>query len=87
MNVFPIPDSLAEAYHGAGWALGAVLGGQLVALRYVADLGVSVEPGAAGVQAVRAWIESPGAAPVVRELQALGRVTIGMCSGWQFVEQ
>ena len=37
MKVRPIPEALASQYHGAGYALAAIAGGQPVALRYVED--------------------------------------------------
>lgn len=91
MKTYPIPDNLAGQYHGAGYALAAVTGGQLVALRYVADLApdlddVLTEGGAPARQAVQRWIGSDAAGPAARELQALGEVSVGMCSAWEFVE-
>lgn len=91
MNVYPIPDTLASAYQGAGYALAAVAGGQLVALRYIADLAPQLddtlaEGGRPARDAVQDWIGSDDAAPTVRELQALGAVSVGMCSAWEFVE-
>lgn len=91
MKVRPIPEALASQYHGAGYALAAIAGGQLVALRYVEDaapeLGdVLAEGGSAARRAVQAWIVSDAAGPTVRELQALGDVSVGMCSAWEFCE-
>ena len=91
MNVFPVPDQLAGAYHGAGYALAASVGGALVALRYVADVAPELEDalvdgGAAALAAVQRWMASDAAGPAVRELQALGDVHVGMCSSWEFVE-
>lgn len=89
---FKIPDALADAYRGAGWALAALAGGQPVALRYVADVAPDLDEAlAAGGEtarhAVQRWMLSPAAGPVVRELQALGEISVGMCSAWEFVEQ
>lgn len=89
MNV--LPEALASHYHGAGYALAAVTGTQVVALRYIEDLApelgdVLAEGGHAARQAVTRWIASDAAAPVVREMQAMGNVSIGMCSAWEFVE-
>ena len=91
MNVYKIPDTLSSAYRGAGYALAAIAGGQLVTLRYVEDaapeLGdVLAEGGSAARRAVQAWIASDAAGPTVRELQALGDVSVGMCSAWEFCE-
>lgn len=92
MSVYPVPDNLATQYHGSGWALAAVTGGALVALRYVADVAPATvadavtEGGPHAAFFVRTWLASAEAAPIVRELQALGQVSVGMCSCWEFVE-
>lgn len=90
MTVYPIPETLAAQYHGAGYALAAITGGQVTALRYVADVaGPPLEDVASGPHAaffVRQWLGTAEAAPVVRELQVLGDVHVGMCSSWEFVE-
>ena len=91
MNVYKIPDTLSSAYHGAGYALAAIAGGRPVALRYVEDLApdlgdVLAEGGSAARRAVQNWVASDAAGPTVRELQALGDVSVGMCSSWEFVE-
>jgi hypothetical protein len=91
MTAYPIPAPLASTYHGAGYALAAIMGSQLVALRYLADVApeladVLAEGGRIARQAATAWIASDAAGPTVRELQALGHVSVGMCSAWEFVE-
>lgn len=89
---YPVNDAVASQYKGAGFALVAVTGGQIVAIRYVRDVApakVSDAVDGGGAHApffVRQWIESSEAGPVVRELQALGDVLVGMCSSWVFVE-
>lgn len=91
MKTYPIPETLASQYHGAGYALAATAGGQLVALRYLTDVAPELdEPIAEGGQPARAavqrWIKSDAAGPTVRELQAFGDVHVGMCSAWEFCE-
>lgn len=92
MNVYPIPQTLASAYRGAGYALAAIAGGKVVALRYIAGHADDAtqdalsEGEAHARRAALAWIASDAAGPVVRELQALGHVSAGMCSSWEFVE-
>ncbi len=91
MNVYPIPHPLASQYHGAGYALAASVGGQLVALRYLADVAPELEDaladgGSAARDAAVCWLASDAPGPIVRELQALGKVHAGMCSAWEFVE-
>lgn len=83
MNVIPITDDLADSYHGAGYALAAVTGGRIMKLVYIEDVAPQLE---LSHESVTEWILSPEAAPVVRELQALGLVSVGMCSGWEFTE-
>jgi hypothetical protein len=92
MHILKISDSLAGAYHGSGWALGSVANGELVALRYVDDLApfsVAFQLGDGnGAHAdffIKVWLDTAEAAPVVRGLQALGDVVVGMCSCWEFV--
>lgn len=95
MNTHAIPESLSHQYHGAGWVLAAITGGQLVAMRYVSDLAPEldddliddlIEGGSIARAAVQRWIASDSAGPAVRELQALGEVAVGMCSCGEFVE-
>lgn len=91
MKVFKISPALSSAYRGAGYALAAVVSGELVALRYVADLAPELdealcEGGGVARSAVGEWVASDAAGPAVRELQALGAVSVGMCSAWEFVE-
>ncbi|WP_265286901.1 hypothetical protein [Verminephrobacter eiseniae] len=87
MNVFKVPQSLADKYHGAGYGLAATVAGQLVDIVYLADMlpdfGGEDGPTRADAQAA---IDEPALAPTVRHLQALGSVHMGMLSGWAFVE-
>lgn len=89
MRVFKISESLAHKYHGAGWALAAITGGQVIDLIYLRDifgpLGIDVDDFGRGRLA--AVIDHPALGPSVRHLQALGEVSVGMCSCWEFVEQ
>lgn len=94
MNIYKIPEALAPQYHGSGWALAAVAGGQLVKLVYLADVSPVFEqmmqkPGADnhGAFFARQALSLPDVGPTIRELQALGGVSVGMLSGWEFVEQ
>jgi hypothetical protein len=91
MQKYSIPESLDSKYHGSGWALGSVVGGQLVDMRYVRDVASQavadqLEEGASHAQFfLSLWISTQEAAPVVRELQALGDVVVGMISCREFV--
>lgn len=83
MNVFKVPDSLADKYHGAGYGLAATAAGQLVDIVYLEDVLPEFD-GTRGA-AMRA-INGARLAPIVRQLQALGQVHAGMLSSWEFVE-
>lgn len=83
MNIFPIPHTLDEKYKGAGYALAAVTGGQVVDLVYIADALPDYDPDQRG--ALQAALNDDRLGPTVRRLQALGQVSVGMCSAWEFV--
>ena len=84
MQVFKIGDALAEKYRGAGHALAAVTGGQVVDLRYLRDSLPDYDDGE-GVARLANALNDDRLGPTVRELQALGEVFVGMCSCWEFV--
>ena len=91
-NIYKVPEALAPQYHG--WALVAVAGGQLVKLAYLADVSPAFDqmmqqPGADkhGAFFARQALSLPDVGPTIRELQVLGKVSVGMLSGWEFVEQ
>lgn len=88
MNIFKIPDALADKYHGAGHALAATVNGQVVGLVYLRDalpeLDQEDDIVDSGFDA--ALLADPRLGPTVRQLQALGDVHFGMCSCWTFVE-
>lgn len=84
MNVYPIPEALEAKYKGAGHALAAVTGGQLVDLVYLEDALPDYNPEGRG--ALREAVQDDRLAPTVRKLQSLGSVVAGMCSSWEFVE-
>jgi len=79
MNVFKVPDSLADKYHGAGHALAATVAGQLVDIVYLDDVLPDYDGSPTGLTDARL-------APTVRQLQALGQVHAGMLGGWEFTE-
>lgn len=88
MTVFKFPQTgpLADKYRGAGYALAATVGGQLVDVVYLADavpaFGEIDEP---TLEDAMKALDSYKLAPTVRKLQALGEVHAGMCSCWEFV--
>lgn len=82
-NVFKIPDSLADKYHGCGIALASATGGQLINLVYLSD----ALPDFSGEQEdIPAALNDARLGPTVRLLQSSGEVFVGMCSCWEFVE-
>jgi hypothetical protein len=85
MNTYPVPEGLAPQYHGAGHALAAITGGALVRILYLHDI-LPEYDGAMGLAALRKAIDLPTLAPVVREFQALGEVSAGILSCWEFIE-
>jgi hypothetical protein len=92
-TVHKIPESLSDQYSGSGWALASISNGQVVSLKYVADVApqkiVDQIEDASDHAAffIRCWVTTAEAGQVIRELQALGDVKIGMCSCWEFIEQ
>ena len=80
MNVFPVPESLATKYHGAGHALAAVSRGELVDFVYLDDIFPDYDGDA------RRAVSDPRIQQDVRALQEQGSVHIGMLSCMEFVE-
>lgn len=91
MQVFKIAGvpGLEAKYQGSGYAIGAVVGGQLVDFKYLRDAlpdfeGDHTEDGD-GHELAMAAMSDPRIGPAVRQIQALGDVVAGMCSGYEFV--
>lgn len=82
MTIYSIPQTLAHQYHGAGYALAAITGGQVVALVYLADALPDFDPDTPG--ALPRALDDPKLGPTVRQLSALGQLSVGMCSCWEF---
>ena len=85
MNVFKIPDAIADKYQGAGYALAASANGEIVALKYIRDI-FPQTPEMLDYNGVAHLLGDARIAPTVREFSALGDVHVGMCSAWEFVE-
>ena len=85
MLVFKVPDALADKYKGAGYALAASANGALVALKYLHDIFPDA-PDWLDEYGVAQLLNDQRIAPTVREFSALGKVHVGMCSAWEFVE-
>lgn len=92
MKTYPVPDTLALKYQGAGLVLAAVSGAHLLDLRYLRDLDAQLAEtldqadGLHDAFLARQWLSTAAAGQHVRELQALGSVIVGMASGWEVCE-
>lgn len=84
MNTWPVPDSLHDKYHGSGYALAAVSGGSLVSFVYLKDVLPDFDPEAP--HAAFMAVNDDMIGPTVRELSALGAVSFGMLSAYEFTE-
>lgn len=84
MQVFKIPDTLAEKYRGAGHALAASVNDQLVDLVYLRDALTDFDLEDPELLLIN-LIEDPRLGPTVRYLSSLGQVHVGMCSCWEFI--
>ena len=85
MKTWPIPDNIADQYHGAGIALAAVTGGRVMKTGYIRDV-IDEFDDEAGRDALRETVLDARLGPALREMQALGAISIGMCSCWEFSE-
>lgn len=88
-GVYKIEESLSDKYHGAGYALAAICKDKVIDIRYVRDVAPSIADELDGDHDeffIRQWMQTQECGNVVRELQALGDVSIGMCSCWEFCE-
>lgn len=90
MQVYSIAGdaALEQKYKGAGYAIGAVVRGQLVDYAYLRDAipdfeGDYTEDGDGQDLAMQALTDDR-LGPTVRHMQALGEVVAGMCSAYQF---
>ncbi len=88
MQVFKIAGnaSLEEKYKGSGYAIGAVLDGQLVAYSYLRDALPDLDwDGDDDYAVVQSAMSDSRLGSTVRMMQSLGAVVVGMCSSYEFV--
>jgi len=72
----PYTGCLSDSHDGDEWAIAAILGERVVALRYLTDVTPSV---ALKESTIKEWLSSN---PIdLRELQALGPVSVGIVNG------
>lgn len=76
-------SALEAKYHGMGYALGAAVDGQLVDFAYLRDT-FDLDD-LESEDDMRKLLNSPEIGPVVRHMQSLGAVYVGMCSCYEFV--
>lgn len=81
---YDIPENLEPKYRGAGYAIAATLGKKLIDFHYIDDFIPEFDPSLDWNVALA--IEDSRMAPVVREMQSLGELHIGMCSGGKFLQ-
>lgn len=80
--IYSIPESLQDSHDGEEWAIAAILGGRVVALRYISDIAPEIE---LTESAIREWLND---SPIeLRELQSLGNVNTGIVTAEGFVER
>lgn len=82
LPVYPINESVQSKYHGAGYALASIAGGQIVNLIYVED---AIPDFDGELSALPVLLSDARLGPTVRLLQATGEVSVGMCSCMEFV--
>lgn len=82
MAAYPIPEYLQDTHDGDEWAIAAILAGRVVALRYISDIAPEIE---LTESAIREWLDSN---PLdLRELRALGMVSLGMVGTGGFLSK
>ena len=75
--------TLEAKYHGMGYAIGAAVDGQLIDFAYLRDtFDIDDLEDEAHVLEL---LKRPEIGPVVRHMQSLGEVYVGMCSCYDFV--
>lgn len=90
VTTYSLPGNLVRERIEPGWAVAAIAGDQVAAVREFRRLSPQVANhlpiGADEAAAViRRWLDTLPASSVVDELQQLGRVTVGMCHAGQFL--
>ena len=85
MQVFKIPEALERKYHGGGYALCSVTGGQIVDLVCIRAVIEEFDDDGEDAKSILAALGDERLAHSVRMLQSTGEVFAGMCSCWEFV--
>ena len=82
MQVFKIDGAMESKYHGCGYAMASVTGGQIVNLIYLRDV---IEEFDDEKDSLPSTLNDERMGPSVRLLQSTGEVFVGMCSCYEFV--
>jgi len=88
MKIYPLPESMCDTHDGDEWALAAILGGRVVALRYLSDIAPSTVVAqlneSSAEFSIRQWLRKE---PMeLCGLRALGAVSTGIVSSDGFTE-
>lgn len=93
LQVFDVPETMYQQYHGAGYALVATNGGVLSAIKYLSDIDPDfdfddddLEEGESVKDRLEAIISDERIGNFSKLLSSFGHVHIGMMSCYQFVE-
>lgn len=88
MATYPIPECLAGTHIGNEWAIAAIFGDRVVALRYLTDIAPELSARSSDsdiAPAIKSWLRQE--AKELRDLQALGDIATGIVTGDGFVEK
>jgi hypothetical protein len=83
MNVYKISDALEAKYKGSGTALAVSANGILIDICYFRDIFPEAND---SIDNLKKLIDDVRLAPTIRYLSSLGKLHVGMCSSWEFVE-
>lgn len=89
MNIYIIPESLYQKYHGSGYGLVATLNGEVVDLKYFKDIadGFYIEVDDEVVEdRIKEIIQDNRLGETVRYFQSIGEVHVGIFSCYEFCE-
>lgn len=88
MPTYPIPEYLTDSHDGDEWAIAAIMGGRVVALRYITDIAPQLtkylDSAATPTLLIKQWMQT---SPIeLRELQMLGEISAGLITSEGFID-
>ena len=86
MAVFKIPESLYNKYHGTGYGLVATVNGEIIDLKYFDDIDPDFYIDSDPEPHIKKIIMDDRLAETMRYFQALGQVSVGIFSCYEFCE-